>query len=315
MPGFLLRRRPYRRIRASIPPHVTCAHCAAVLSGAVLVLASCGGDSGATKSAGTPAGGALDAQALVDRVAKSTVSIVSKPVGEEGMTSGGAMHAHASGVIWDADKGLALTSDHHVEKAGTIEVSVNGETPLHARLVARAQCNDFAVLALHPKPAGLTAIDVVDSNTLQIGDEVNAIGYLRSASASKASLIRTTGGVSSVDVSAPVSPDLPDLPSVILHQAPIQLQMAGGPLVDNRGRLVGLITLVPGHASSAPYAAVSSHYIMQRMSELEPAPGGELSGWEDQHACHGQMQKIAERVWVSHGAAKKGEMPDEHAHG
>lgn len=271
-----------------------------------MALAACGSSS--TPDSETPTGDRLSPQELAEQVKRNTVSIVTQPPGESKAPSAHGHHAHGSGVIWDAGSGIVLTSDHLVENAGRIEVMVNGDTPVQGRLVARAQCNDVAVLTLHPKPAGLTAIDVAGSSGLEIGDNVTALGYLKSASATKANLIRTHGEVASVNVSAEISPDLPDLPSVVLHQAPILPQMSGGPLVNDRGQLVGLLTLVPGSPASGPVAAVSSDYLTKRMAELEETPTGIRVGWKAQHACHRAMMKIANRVLVRHGA------PSEHGH-
>jgi serine protease Do len=238
----------------------------------------------------------------VKKVRRSTVSIVSQPPGEKRAPKHHGSHAHGSGVIWDAARGLVLTSDHLVENAGSIEVLVNGDTTVHARLVARAQCNDLALLALHPRPSGLTPIERGDSSALQVGDTVTAVGYLKPASAKKPALIRTSGEVSSVGITAALSPDLPDFPSVVLHQAPLQSQMSGGPVVNDEGQMIGVATLVPGAPTTGPFAAVSTHYIAKRVAELKPGPGSLFVGWKDQHACHGQMLKIASRVLVSHGA-------------
>jgi S1-C subfamily serine protease len=85
--------------------------------------------------------------------------------------------------------------------------------------------------------------------------------------------------------------------------------MSGGPLVNDRGQLVGVNTLVPGSKTTGQYAAVSSNYLERRIAQLKRGPGNLLVGWKDQHACHGRMLKIAGRVLVSHGA------PGEHHHG
>jgi S1-C subfamily serine protease len=276
-----------------------------VIAGAVIVTlavaaAACGSES-TPKEQRTAIGDQLSPQELVQQVKRHTVSIVTQPPSESRKPSARGAHAHGSGVIWDADSGRVLTSDHLVENAGKIDVIVNGDTPVQADIVARAQCNDVAVLTLHPKPAGLTAIEVAKSSDLEIGDEVSAVGYLKSPSAAEASLIGTHGGVSSVNVSAEVSPDLPPLPSVVLHQASMKDQMSGGPLVNARGELVGLLTLVPGQRTPGPDAAVSSDYLRDEMAKLDEAPSGTFTGWKDQHACHTAMLKIADRVLVSHG--------------
>ena len=269
-----------------------------------MALAACGSSSTPDEERSVT-GDTLSAKELVKQVRRSTVSIVSQPPGEPRDPSAHGAHAHGSGVIWDAGSGLVLTSDHLVEHAGTISVTVDGDTKAQGELVARAQCNDMAVLTLHPRPAGLVAIEVAKSSQLEIGDEVTALGYHKSATAPEASLIRTNGEVSSVNVSTAVSPDLPELPSVVLHQAAIESHMSGGPLVNARGELVGLLTLVPGAPVHGPDAAVSSDYLAKEMAKLDEQPDGTFVGWKDQHRCHRAMVKIANRVLVRHGPPKE----------
>jgi S1-C subfamily serine protease len=140
-----------------------------------VALTACGSDSPAEEKR-SPTGDRLSPQELVQQVARSTVSIVTQPPSESREPSAHGAHAHGTGVIWDADSGMVLTSDHLVENAGTIDVTVNGDTPVQGKLVARAQCNDVAVLTLHPKPDGLTGIGFAKSSDLEIGDEVTAVG-------------------------------------------------------------------------------------------------------------------------------------------
>jgi S1-C subfamily serine protease len=313
MSGLISRRR--RRPRGVAPAGCLARRAARAIP-VVLVMAAlgCGGSgsnttSTKTQNAAESKEGPLTAPEIEQRVRPSTVSIVSQPSGESRAPTHHGDHAHGSGVIWDASQGLVLTSDHLVENAGAIDVVVNGQTTVHAKLVARAQCNDIAIIVLHPKPTGMTAVQVGDSSALAVGSKVTALGYLKPASATKPSPIATGGEVSAVDVSANLSPDLPDFPKVVLHQAPLQPQMSGGPLVNDRGKLVGVSTLVPGAPTTGQFAAVSSSYLKRRISELEPGARGSPIGWKDQHACHGQMIKIANRVLVSHGA------PAEHHHG
>jgi S1-C subfamily serine protease len=281
---------------------------------ALVAALGCGGGSDSktpTQSAAESKAAPLTSAELEQRVRPSTVSIVAQPPGEARAPSEHGEHAHGSGVIWDVRRGLVLTSDHLVENAGSgsIEVVVNGQAAVHARLVARAQCNDVAILRLHPKPTGMTAVQLGDSSALAVGSQVTALGYLKPASAAKPKPISTNGAVSAVDVPSSLSPDLPDFPKVVLHQAPLQDQMSGGPLVNDRGQLVGVSTLVPGAPSTGQFAAVSSSYLKRRIQELKPDASGLFGGWKDQHACHGKMTKIANRVLVSHGA------PGEHEHG
>src|SRR4029453_18787972 len=98
----------------------------AVLLGAL----GCGGsDSKTTQTQSSAASkeGPLTAEQIEQKVRPSTVSIVAQPPGETRAPGEHGKHAHGSGVIWNARRGLVLTSDHIVENAGTgsIEVVVN----------------------------------------------------------------------------------------------------------------------------------------------------------------------------------------------
>jgi S1-C subfamily serine protease len=282
---------------------------ATLLTASVLGAAACGSSSDDDQGRSTPAAsdaGPLSTKDLVRLVQRSTVSIVAQPPGERRAPSAHGAHAHGSGVIWDARRGLVLTSDHLVENASAIDVTVGGR-PVHGELIARAQCNDLAVLQLHPNPSA-PAIRVRDSDDLQIGDVVTAVGYLKPATATKPSLIKLRGDVAAVGVSAKVARRLPDFPSVVVHEIATQPygQMSGGPLVDDHGRLVGLTTVLPPGESEPVNVAVSSDFLKQRMSPGSATglrfENGNWHGWEDQHACHQQMAKIAGRVLVRHGA-------------
>jgi S1-C subfamily serine protease len=266
--------------------------------GLALAAASCGGSSGGSGSKST---GQLSEAQVIAKVKPSVVAVTAQPPGVSLTPSKGGQHAHGSGVIYDAGQGLVLASDHVVENAGKIEVTVNGDTKVHARLLARAQCNDFVILGLSPKPTGLTQIKFGDSGAVNVADRVTAVGYLSPAGAPKPSLITTTGTVNSANVSAEVTSGLPPFPSLILHQAPLEQQMTGGPLVNSQGELVGLDVVIPGESTSGPYSAVTSDYIKRRLGQLRPGKGSALVGWSDQHKCHGQMFKIANKVLVSHG--------------
>lgn len=264
----------------------------------VLGAASCGGSSGGSSSSTTT--GTLSEAQVLAKVKPSVVAITAQPPGVSLAPAKGGQHAHGSGVIYDAANGRVLASDHVVENAGTIEVTVNGNTKVHARLLSRAQCNDFVILSLSPKPQGLSQIRFGNSSALNVADKVTAVGYL-SPAGEPVSLISTQGSVNSVDVSAEVTSGLPAFPSLILHQAPLEQQMTGGPLVNDKGEFVGLDVVIPGEEGSGPSNAVSSDYIKKRLGQLKPAKDGSLVGWADQHKCHGQMFKIANKVLVSHG--------------
>src|SRR5215475_8055601 len=82
--------------------------------------------------------------------------------------------ATGSGVIVDAAQGYVLTNSHVVENASSIEVTTKDNRRLKAKLIGRDPDTDIAVLQLSAD--NLTAVPIGDSDRLQVGDFVLAIG-------------------------------------------------------------------------------------------------------------------------------------------
>jgi S1-C subfamily serine protease len=84
-----------------------------------------------------------------------------------------------SGVIVDADEGLALTNHHVIAKAESIRVTLQDGRTLDAELLGADPETDVAVLRLPTQglPAeALRAVPMADSDALRVGDFVVAIG-------------------------------------------------------------------------------------------------------------------------------------------
>src|SRR5919109_5694144 len=82
--------------------------------------------------------------------------------------------AAGSGVIVDAARGYVLTNDHVVKGGTTVEVTTKDNRRQKAQLVGRDQATDIALLRI--KAENLTAIPLGDSDSLEVGDFVLAIG-------------------------------------------------------------------------------------------------------------------------------------------
>ncbi len=276
---------------------------------ASLAVAACGDDSKSSdKGGGSGDNEALTAQEIVEKVQPSMVSIIAIPPGETREPADNGRHAHGTGLIYDAKRGLVLTSNHYLEGARSIRVTVNGKTTVRGRPVARAQCKDFAVVELRPRPSDLTQITFGNSDKVLAGEKISALGYLQPPGQKKASLIKTDGTVASTGVSSEVHSDLPPLPSVILHQAPLQLAMSGGPLVNEQGQLVGLDTMVKGGTigPSGPWPAVTGNWLKDWLAELKPGKGSTYVGWKSEHRCHGALAGLSAAAMRSHAAGQHG---------
>ncbi|MEH2504803.1 serine protease Do [Bradyrhizobium sp. AZCC 1578] len=85
------------------------------------------------------------------------------------------INATGSGVIVDAQKGYVLTNNHVVDQVATVQIKTKDGRQLSAKVVGRDPGTDIAVLRIQ-SPAALKAIAFGDSDALEVGDFVLAIG-------------------------------------------------------------------------------------------------------------------------------------------
>ena len=143
------------------------------------------------------------------------------------------IQAAGSGVIVDAGQGYVLTNAHVVENATSIEVTTKDNRQFRARLIGRDPETDIAVLQI--SGSGLTAVPLGDSDHLQVGDFVLAIGNPFGLGQTV-----TSGIVSALGR----SPGIEGYEDFIQTDASINPGNSGGPLVDLQGRIVGINTAI-----------------------------------------------------------------------
>jgi len=149
-----------------------------------------------------------------------------------------------SGVVLDRS-GNIVTNAHVAGNATNFQVQVAGDTaPRSARLVGTYPPDDLAVIRAD-NPAGLLPATFGDSDQVQAGDVVLAIGNPLGLSGSV-----TQGIISATDraVTEPATDGSPaaTLPGAIQTSAPINPGNSGGALVSTSGQVVGIPTLAAG---------------------------------------------------------------------
>jgi serine protease Do/serine protease DegQ len=138
-----------------------------------------------------------------------------------------------SGVIVDAAKGLILTNDHVVANADSITVRLSDDREIEAELIGSDPETDIAVLKI--KASKLQSLPIGDSQNLQVGDFVVAVGNpfgLRQTV--------TSGIVSGLGRSG-LGKRYEDF---IQTDASINPGNSGGALIDLKGRLIGINTAI-----------------------------------------------------------------------
>jgi len=146
---------------------------------------------------------------------------------------GAASTAEGSGFVYDTS-GDIVTNAHVVDGAASISVKFwNGRT-YKATLVGSDVSSDLALIKVDAPSSVLHPLTIGDSNALQVGDGVVAIGSPFGLNESV-----TSGIVSALhrDITAP---DNATIHEAIQTDAALNHGNSGGPLLDDEGRVVGV---------------------------------------------------------------------------
>ena len=149
------------------------------------------------------------------------------------------VRALGSGFVIDR-RGDILTNDHVVQGATAIRVGFNGGASYPATVVGADPSTDLAVVRVHAPASALHPLTFADSNRIQVGDQVFAIGNPFGLDGTM-----TAGIVSSIGRDI-LAPNGLSIPSAIQTDAPINHGNSGGPLLDRFGRVVGVNSQIEG---------------------------------------------------------------------
>jgi serine protease Do len=145
------------------------------------------------------------------------------------------VNATGSGVIVDAQRGYVLTANHVVANATTVQIRTKDGRKFAGRVLGRDAPTDIALLQIK-EPIGLQAIALGDSDALQVGDFVIAVGNpfglgQTVTSGLVSALARTGLGKNGYE-------------DFIQTDAAINPGNSGGGLINLRGELVGINTAI-----------------------------------------------------------------------
>src|SRR5205814_2208634 len=148
---------------------------------------------------------------------------------------GGRMPAQrgvGSGVIVTPD-GFVLTNNHVVDAADEVKVTLQDGREFSAKVIGKDPKSDVAVVKIDAKD--LPAIDIADSEKIEVGDVVLAVGNPFGMGQT------VTMGMVSATGRATLGLDYEDF---IQTDAAINPGNSGGALVDAEGRLIGINTAI-----------------------------------------------------------------------
>jgi len=140
-----------------------------------------------------------------------------------------------SGVIVDAT-GLVVTNNHVIEGADEVKVSLADKREFEATLVLKDPRTDLAILRIKDSHERFPVLDFADSDAVQVGDVVLAIGNPFGVGQT------VTHGI--VSALARTQVGISDYQFFIQTDAAINPGNSGGALVDLTGKLVGINTAI-----------------------------------------------------------------------
>ncbi len=143
-----------------------------------------------------------------------------------------------SGFIINAD-GQILTNNHVVSGSSELEVTLPDKTRFKAQIITRNPSDDLALIKIDPKGKKLPVLKLGDSEALQVGQKVLAIGNPFGLSGTL-----TTGVVSALGRT--IGGENQNLEGMIQTDASINSGNSGGPLLDSQGNVIGINTAIYG---------------------------------------------------------------------
>lgn len=191
----------------------------------------------------------MDEEAVISAIEKITPSVVN--VGtvrmlRRSMLEVVPLKGVGSGFVVGPE-GLILTNAHVIEHTQEIEVALENGEKLSGQVRGADKASDIAVIQVNE--TGLSAAELGDSDQLRVGQGVIAIGNPLGLAGGPTV---TTGVVSSLNRHIE-SEDLV-LENLIQTDASINPGNSGGPLLDSKGKVIGVNTAIVPYAQGIGFA-------------------------------------------------------------
>lgn len=190
---------------------------------------------------------------IAEKVSASVVSIVTSTKTTDFFGQDYESAAAGTGIIVTSD-GYILTNKHVINGATSITVVLDdGTTYENVELAATDPLNDVAFLKIKDA-SGLTAATLGDSKTLNVGQQVMAIGNALGQYQNTVTVGVVSGLGRSITASDGTGYNTETLSDMIQTDAAINSGNSGGPLVNAAGEVIGINTATSTSAENMGFA-------------------------------------------------------------
>ena len=177
---------------------------------------------------------------IYGELAGGVVMVLSTFENSDSLWHSGSSQGLGTGFV-TSDDGYILTNAHVVSQDGAVadEVTIvfrreDGDDRVAGKLVGVDNDSDVALIKVDPDGLDLTALPLGDSDTVTVGEPVVAIGNPLGYDFS------VTSGIVSATGRSLRSPSGAVIPDGIQTDAAINQGNSGGPLIDARGKVIGI---------------------------------------------------------------------------
>jgi 2-alkenal reductase len=199
---------------------------------------------------------------LYQRANQSTVAIQVEDKDTQELSLG-------SGFVYD-NQGHIITNQHVVDNASNIEVDFASGFKAHATVLGSDQVADLAVLKVEAPADQLVPLPLADSDQVQVGQRVIAIGNPFGLSGTMTlGIVSGLGRSLTSNASAPGGGSF-SAPDIIQTDAAINPGNSGGPLLNEAGQVIGVNKAIESTSgvNSGIGFAVASNTVKQIAPEL-----------------------------------------------
>ena len=152
---------------------------------------------------------------------------------------------NGTGFVWD-EEGRIVTNHHVIDGASRITVIFSDPSEMDATLLGSDPDSDLAVLQIDVSDAPTQPVPLADSDAVKVGQMAAAIGNPFGQE-----FTITTGIISAVGRTIRSGNGAFSVPKVIQTDAPNNPRNSGGPLLDRKGRVVGVNTQIISRSGSS----------------------------------------------------------------